>query len=107
MAPGERKAAPKLVSRLCEQAALYPVLTTSYSILQDNPVDIVFLDIHMPRLTGLQLLQQLPPPAPRVVFTTAYEQYAVQSYTLQAADYLLKPITFERFLQAVTKPSRQ
>lgn len=76
------------------------------AFLQDNPVDVVFLDIHMPRLTGLQLVQLLPAPAPHLVFTTAYEQYAVQSYTLQAADYLLKPITFERFLQAAAKLRR-
>ncbi|MBF9141228.1 response regulator transcription factor [Hymenobacter sp. BT439] len=73
------------------------------AFLQDNPVDVVFMDIHMPRLTGLQLVQLLPPPAPRVIFTTAYDQYAVQSYTLNAADYLLKPIAFDRFLQAVAK----
>ncbi|MET4073958.1 LytTR family DNA-binding domain-containing protein [Hymenobacter sp. UYCo722] len=73
------------------------------AFLQDNPVDIVFLDINMPRLTGLQLVQLLPAPAPRVIFTTAFDQYAVQSYTLNAADYLLKPIAFDRFLQAVGK----
>ncbi|WP_460504343.1 LytR/AlgR family response regulator transcription factor, partial [Hymenobacter agri] len=73
------------------------------AFLQDNPVDVVFLDIHMPRLTGLQLVQLLPAPAPRIVFTTAFDQYAVQSYTLNAADYLLKPIAFDRFLQAVHK----
>ena len=73
------------------------------AFLQDNPVDVVFMDIHMPRLTGLQLVQLLPAPAPRVIFTTAYDQYAVQSYTLNAADYLLKPIAFDRFLQAVGK----
>jgi DNA-binding LytR/AlgR family response regulator len=73
------------------------------SFLQDNPVDVVFMDIHMPRLSGLQLVQLLPAPAPRIIFTTAYDQYAVQSYTLNAADYLLKPIAFDRFLQAVSK----
>ncbi|MFD2719736.1 LytR/AlgR family response regulator transcription factor [Hymenobacter monticola] len=73
------------------------------AFLQDNPVDVVFMDIHMPRLTGLQLVQLLPAPAPRIIFTTAYDQYAVQSYTLNAADYLLKPIAFDRFLQAVSK----
>jgi DNA-binding LytR/AlgR family response regulator len=73
------------------------------AFLQDNPVDVVFMDIHMPRLTGIQLVQLLPAPAPRIVFTTAYDQYAVQSYSLNAADYLLKPIAFDRFLQAVTK----
>ena len=73
------------------------------AFLQDNPVDVVFIDIHMPRLTGVQLVQLLPAPAPRIVFTTAYDQYAVQSYALNATDYLLKPIGFDRFLQAVGK----
>ncbi|MCR5887589.1 response regulator transcription factor [Hymenobacter sp. J193] len=77
------------------------------AFLQDNPVDVVFLDIHMPRLTGLQLAQLLPQPGPRVVFTTAYDQYAVRSYELNAADYLLKPIAFERFVQAVQKVRQQ
>ncbi|MBG8553411.1 LytR/AlgR family response regulator transcription factor [Hymenobacter guriensis] len=77
------------------------------AFLQDNPVDVVFLDIHMPRLTGLQLAQLLPQPGPRVVFTTAYDQYAVRSYDLNAADYLLKPIAFERFVQAVQKVRQQ
>ncbi|WP_035564782.1 LytR/AlgR family response regulator transcription factor [Hymenobacter sp. IS2118] len=76
---------------------------TGLAFLQDNPVDVVFIDIHMPRLTGLQLVQLLPSPGPRIVFTTAYDQYAVQSYSLNATDYLLKPIAFERFLQAVAK----
>ncbi|GAB2771106.1 DNA-binding LytR/AlgR family response regulator [Hymenobacter luteus] len=77
------------------------------AFLQDNPVDVVFLDIHMPRLTGLQLAQLLPQPGPRIVFTTAYDQYAVRSYELNAADYLLKPIAFERFVQAVQKVRQQ
>lgn len=77
------------------------------AFLQDNPVDIVFLDIHMPRLTGLQLAQLLPQPGPRIIFTTAYDQYAVRSYELNATDYLLKPVAFERFVQAVQKVRQQ
>jgi DNA-binding LytR/AlgR family response regulator len=77
------------------------------AFLQDTPVDLVFLDIHMPRLTGIQLAQLLPQPGPRIIFTTAYDQYAVRSYELNAADYLLKPIAFERFLQAVQKVRQQ
>ncbi|GAA4014521.1 LytTR family DNA-binding domain-containing protein [Hymenobacter fastidiosus] len=77
------------------------------AFLQDHPVDIVFLDIHMPRLTGLQLAQLLPAPGPRIIFTTAYDQYAVRSYELNAADYLLKPIAFPRFVQAVQKVRQQ
>ncbi|UOG74379.1 LytTR family DNA-binding domain-containing protein [Hymenobacter tibetensis] len=68
--------------------------------LQDTPVDLVFLDIQMPRLTGMQLAQLLPTPAPRIVFTTAHAEYAAESYELPALDYLLKPIRFERFVQA-------
>ncbi|UOQ74669.1 LytR/AlgR family response regulator transcription factor [Hymenobacter cellulosilyticus] len=71
--------------------------------LQDHAVDLVFLDIHMPRLTGLQLAQLLPAGGPRIVLTTAYDAYAVRSYELSVTDYLLKPIAFERFLQAVNK----
>ncbi|NVO30153.1 LytR/AlgR family response regulator transcription factor [Hymenobacter lapidiphilus] len=70
------------------------------AFLQDNLVDVVFLDIQMPRLTGLQLAQLLPQPGPRIIFTTAHPDYAVQSYELPALDYLLKPISFERFVQA-------
>jgi len=77
------------------------------AFLQDNLVDVVFLDIHMPRLTGLQLAQLLPQPSPRIIFTTAYDQYAVRSYELNASDYLLKPIAFERFVQAVQKVRQQ
>ncbi|MFD2787690.1 LytR/AlgR family response regulator transcription factor [Hymenobacter rubripertinctus] len=70
------------------------------AFLQDTPVDVVFLDIQMPRLTGLQLAQLLPAPRPRIIFTTAHPDYAVQSYELPALDYLLKPVSFERFVQA-------
>ena len=77
------------------------------AFLQDNPVDVVFLDIHMPRLTGLQLAQLLPQPGPRIIFTTAYDQYAVRSYELNATDYLLKPVAFDRFMQAVQKVRQQ
>ncbi|WP_303312655.1 LytTR family DNA-binding domain-containing protein [Hymenobacter sp. BT730] len=73
------------------------------TFVQYTPIDLAFVDIHMPRITGLQLAQLLPRPGPRVVFTTAYHQYAVESYSLSATDYLLKPIAFERFLQAVNK----
>src|ERR1700744_5392134 len=70
--------------------------------LNRSTVDLIFLDINMPDLSGIQLLQTLSP-SPLVIFTTAYSQYAVESYELNALDYLLKPITFERFLMAINK----
>ncbi len=65
-------------------------------------IDIVFLDINMPDLTGLQLVKILQPEQ-AIIFTTAYSEYAVESYDLNATDYLLKPFSFERFTRAVHK----
>lgn len=65
-------------------------------------VDLVFLDINMPDIDGMQLLNTLAS-KPLVIFTTAYSEYAVESYDVNAIDYLLKPIAFERFLQSVNK----
>ena len=73
------------------------------SILKETTVDILFLDIEMPDLTGLDLIKLLPEPKPAIILTTAYSQYAVESYEFAVADYLLKPIVFERFTQAVNK----
>ncbi len=72
------------------------------SFLQDNKVDLIFLDIQMPDLTGIQLLESLVY-KPMIVFTTAYSQYAVDSYELGAIDYLLKPVSLDRFLKAINK----
>ena len=72
------------------------------AFLQKEKVDLVFLDIQMPDLTGLQLLDSIVS-QPMIVFTTAYSQYAVDSYERGAIDYLLKPILFDRFLKAVNK----
>ncbi len=70
--------------------------------LEQMPVDILFLDINMPNTTGLEFCQTVPPDT-MVIFTTAYSEYAVESYNLNAIDYLLKPFTFKRFLQSVEK----
>ncbi|MBN2011491.1 response regulator transcription factor [candidate division KSB1 bacterium] len=74
----------------------------AFEVLQKERVDLLFLDIQMPKLTGMELVKSLSAP-PKVVFTTAYRNYAVESYDLEVLDYLLKPITFERFLKAVQK----
>lgn len=70
--------------------------------LEENPVDLVFLDINMPAVSGIDFYKTMPHPA-MVIFTTAYNEYAVESYELDAIDYLLKPFTFGRFLKSVTK----
>ncbi|HEV9037628.1 MAG TPA: response regulator [Puia sp.] len=72
------------------------------SMLKKEQVDLLFLDIEMPYMTGIDFLRQLAAP-PRVVFTTAYEKYAVQGFDLEVLDYLLKPIPFERFLRSANK----
>ncbi len=71
--------------------------------LQTDPVDLLFLDIEMPDLKGMELITSLPSKQTQVIFTTAFSEYAVQSYDKNALDYLLKPIAFERFLLAVNK----
>jgi DNA-binding LytR/AlgR family response regulator len=70
--------------------------------LRDNPVDLVFLDIQMEKFTGIQFLEILRNP-PKIVITSAYDSYALKGYELDVTDYLLKPISFERFLKAVNK----
>lgn len=70
--------------------------------LREAPVDVLFLDIHLPGLKGLDFLRSLPQP-PQTILTTAYHDYALESYDLGVVDYLLKPIDFERFTKAVQK----
>ena len=71
-------------------------------LLKEHTIDLLFLDIQMPVLTGIELVKTLQNP-PGVIFTTAYREYAVESYELDVVDYLMKPITFIRFLKAVNK----
>ena len=72
------------------------------SFLKEHPVDLLLLDIQMPQLLGTNFIRALKNP-PKVIFTTAYRKYAVEGFELDAVDYLLKPISFERFLKAVSK----
>lgn len=86
------------------QASSNPL--AALEILRKEPVDLLFLDIQMPELTGISLLKTLQK-KPFVVLTTAYSQYALEGYELDVVDYLLKPITFERFLKAVEKVNQR
>ncbi|HEU5363957.1 MAG TPA: LytTR family DNA-binding domain-containing protein, partial [Hanamia sp.] len=75
------------------------------TLLQKKLVDLLFLDIQMPHILGTNFIRALPKP-PKVIFTTAYRKFAVEGFDLDAVDYLLKPISFERFLKAVNKAMR-
>lgn len=75
-------------------------------VIREEQPDLVFLDINMPNLTGMELarlLQEQSGPSPKIVFTTAYNHYAIEGYRVNAVDYLLKPFSYEEFLRAATK----
>ena len=74
----------------------------AFNVLQKETVDLLFLDIHMPRMTGWELLKTLPE-KPFVIITTAYRENALESYEFDVLDFLLKPITFERFSKSIGK----
>lgn len=72
------------------------------NFLQENKVDLMFVDINMPNLSGMEFVKSLVNP-PKIVFTTAYREYAAEGFQVDAADYLVKPISFAKFLKAVEK----
>ena len=76
------------------------------SLIQNQEVDLIFIDIEMPEISGLEFVKTLET-APAIIFTTAYPQYAVEGFNLNAVDYLLKPIGLERFKQAIQKVHKE
>ena len=74
-------------------------------VLNQHAVDVIFLDIKMPKMLGTEFLKNLSHP-PKVIFVTAYREYAVEGYELDAVDYLVKPVSFERFFKEITKLNR-
>ena len=86
---------------LCLEVFNNPILALSY--LKNNPIDLVFLDIEMPEMNGFELLEQLNNFNFKVIFTTAYDHFAVQAFRLSALDYLLKPINFKELINIVPK----
>lgn len=85
-----------------EEAGIFNDSLKALEFLNSNKVDVIFLDIQMPQLTGLQLSKIISKEV-KVIFTTAYPDFALEGFELNAVDYLLKPIAFERFYQAVSK----
>lgn len=85
-----------------EAVAICTNALDAFEILKTKKIDLLFLDIQMPTLTGIEFLKSLRNP-PKVILTTAYREYAIESYELEVLDYLLKPISFNRFFQAIDK----
>ncbi|CAC9973061.1 DNA-binding response regulator [Flavobacterium sp. WLB] len=102
----------RLVETFIEQTPFLQLMAScdnaveAMSIIREKQPDLVFLDINMPNLTGMELarlLQEQPGLVPKIVFTTAYNHYAIEGYKVNAVDYLLKPFSYEEFLRAANK----
>ncbi|SEO65492.1 two component transcriptional regulator, LytTR family [Flavobacterium sp. CF108] len=102
----------KLVETFIEQTPFLQLTAScdnaveAMSLIREKQPDLVFLDINMPNLTGMELarlLQEQPGLVPKIVFTTAYNHYAIEGYKVNAVDYLLKPFSYEEFLRAANK----
>lgn len=85
-----------------ELAGTFTNPLSAMETLQSETIDLIFLDINLPKISGINFLKSLKDP-PEVIITTAYPEYALEGYELNVVDYLLKPISFERFLKAISK----
>ena len=100
--------AAKLISTYVERTPFLALVAEVYTPedaiarINEGGIDLIFMDIHMPRLTGMQLAK-LVPASVRIVFTTAYADYAVEGFRVHALDYLLKPVSYDEFLQAANR----
>lgn len=101
-----------LMKRYVSQTPMLKLINTfsnplnALAYVAEHDIDLIFLDIQMPELTGIQFVQSLSN-SPLIIFTTAYHDYGVESYEYNTVDYLLKPITYPRFLKAVNKAKNQ
>src|SRR5580698_6760776 len=102
----------RLVSSYCAQVPELEVVATcgsaidAFGLLRQQRIDLLFLAIKMPRLLGTDFIRSLSDP-PKVILVTAYREYALDGYELDIVDYLLKPVSFVRFMRAVEKAGRQ
>jgi DNA-binding LytR/AlgR family response regulator len=85
-----------------ESLGSYQTAKEAFEALHNQDIDVIFLDIEMPGINGLNFIRSLKK-SPKVVFVTAYAEYAVDAFEIEALDYLVKPVTFERFLKAIQK----
>ncbi|MBG0780857.1 MAG: response regulator [Bacteroidales bacterium] len=89
-----------------ELLAVFSSAKNAWEIIGSGAVELVFLDIQMPGLTGIEFIRTLQK-KPAIILTTAYSEYALEGYELDVADYLLKPISFDRFAKAVNKVAKR
>ena len=104
----DEQIAHKIIMEYCEMLPMMSLQKNCYNALEaleylnTHEVDLIFLDLNMPKLKGFEFLKTLASP-PKVIVTTAYSEFAIEGYELNVTDYLLKPFSFERFLKAVNK----